>query len=59
MGNKDVISKSVLCHLTADIANLLLGLGVDANSVELLDTERLQHPVGARHPRRTGAGNPV
>jgi predicted transposase YdaD len=40
MGNKDVISKSVLCHLTADIANLLLGLGVDANSVELLDTEQ-------------------
>ena len=39
MGNKDIISKSVLGHLAADIANLLLNLGVDANSVELLDSE--------------------
>ncbi|OQX11941.1 MAG: hypothetical protein BWK73_16240 [Thiothrix lacustris] len=40
MGNKDIISKSVLGHLAADIANLLLGLGVDMDSVELLDTEQ-------------------
>ena len=40
MGSKDIISKSVLGHLAADIANLLLNLGVDANSVELLDTEQ-------------------
>ena len=39
MGNKDIISKSVLGHLAANIANLLLNLGVDANSVELLDSE--------------------
>ncbi|QQZ29509.1 hypothetical protein HMY34_12395 [Thiothrix subterranea] len=38
MGNKDIISKSVLGHLAADIANLLLGLGVEMDSVELLDT---------------------
>ncbi len=40
MGKKDIISKSVLGHLAADIANLLLGLDVDINSVELLDTEQ-------------------
>lgn len=40
MGNKDIISKSVLGHLAADIANLLLGLGVDMDAVELLDTEQ-------------------
>ena len=40
MGKKDIISKSVLGHLAADIANLLLGLGVETDSVELLDTEQ-------------------
>lgn len=40
MGNKDIISKAVLGHLAADIANLLLGLGVDMDAVELLDTEQ-------------------
>ncbi|MBJ6609812.1 MAG: DUF4351 domain-containing protein [Candidatus Thiothrix moscowensis] len=40
MANKDVISKSVLGHLAADIANLLLGLGVDTNDVELLESEQ-------------------
>ena len=40
MGNKDVISKAVLGHLAADIANLLLGFQVDTGSVELLDTEQ-------------------
>ncbi|WGZ96413.1 MAG: hypothetical protein QJT81_10785 [Candidatus Thiothrix putei] len=40
MGNKDIISKSVLGHLAADIANLLLNLNVDAQDVELLDTEQ-------------------
>ena len=44
MGNKDIISKSVLGHLAADIANLLLNLGVDASSVELLDTEQQRVP---------------
>ncbi|EIJ36002.1 hypothetical protein [Thiothrix nivea] len=39
MGKKDVISKSVLGHLAADIANLLLGFQVDTQTVELLDTE--------------------
>lgn len=40
MGNKDVISKSVLAHLAADIANLLLGFNVDTKRVELLETEQ-------------------
>lgn len=40
MGNKDVISKSVLGHLAADIANLLLGFNVEMDSVELLETEQ-------------------
>ena len=40
MGKKDIISKTVLGHLAADIANLLLGLGVDMDAVELLDTEQ-------------------
>lgn len=40
MGNEDIISKSIFDHLAADIANLLLGLGVDMESVELLDTEQ-------------------
>lgn len=40
MGSKDIISKSILQHLAADIANLLLELDVDMNSVELLDTEQ-------------------
>lgn len=39
MGNKDIVSKQVLSHLAADIANLLLHLDVDLHSVELLDTE--------------------
>ncbi|WP_020560022.1 hypothetical protein [Thiofilum flexile] len=39
MGNKDIVSKQVLSHLAADIANLLLHLDVDLQSVELLDTE--------------------
>ncbi|MBK8451795.1 MAG: hypothetical protein WAQ53_15250 [Thiofilum sp.] len=39
MGSKDIVSKQVLSHLAADIANLLLHLDVDLHSVELLDTE--------------------
>jgi len=39
MGNKDIISKKVLRRLAVDIANLLLHLEVDADSVELLETE--------------------
>ena len=40
MGNKDIVSKSILQHLAADIANLLLKLDVEKESVELLDTEQ-------------------
>ncbi len=40
MGNKDIISKKVLRRLAVDIANLLLGLNVDSESVELLETEQ-------------------
>lgn len=40
MGKKDIISKRVLKYLAADIANLLLALDIDANSVELLETEQ-------------------
>lgn len=35
-----MISKSVLGHLVADIANLLLGFNVEMDSVELLETEQ-------------------
>jgi predicted transposase/invertase (TIGR01784 family) len=40
MANKDIVSKQALSHLAGDIANLLLNLDVDLNSVELLDTEQ-------------------
>ena len=40
MAEKDIISKDVLQHLAADIANILLHLDVDKNSVELLQTEQ-------------------
>ncbi len=40
MGNKDIISKKVLRRLAVDIANLLLHLEVDTDSVELLETEQ-------------------
>lgn len=39
MGNKDIISKQVLANLAADMANTLLHLNVDKDSVELLETE--------------------
>lgn len=39
MGNKDIVSKQVLSHIAADIANILLHLDVDMDSVELLETE--------------------
>jgi len=47
MGSKDVISKQVLKHLTADIANVLLKLNVAAEPIELLETE--QQRVEMRH----------
>ena len=40
MAEKDIISKDVLQYLAADIANILLNLDVDKNSVELLQTEQ-------------------
>ena len=40
MGTKDIISKNVLQHLAGDIANLLLNLDVDKDSVQLLETEQ-------------------
>lgn len=40
MAEKDIISKDVLQYLAADIANILLHLDVDKNSVELLQTEQ-------------------
>ncbi|MEZ5447479.1 MAG: hypothetical protein R3E89_00030 [Thiolinea sp.] len=40
MAAKDIISKDVLQHLAADIANILLHLDVDQDSVELLQTEQ-------------------
>lgn len=40
MGKKDIISKHVLKQLTAEIANLLLGLDIDADGIELLETEQ-------------------
>ncbi|MBK8455109.1 MAG: hypothetical protein WAQ53_07400 [Thiofilum sp.] len=40
MAHKDIVSKQALSHLAGDIANLLLNLDVDINSVELLDTEQ-------------------
>ena len=47
MGKKDIISKHVLKHLAADIANLLLHLDIDNDSVELLSTE--QQRIELRH----------
>lgn len=46
MAEKDIVSKEVLQHLAADIANLLLELDVEHDSVELLQTE--QQRVEAR-----------
>ena len=46
MAQKDIISKAVLQFLAADIANILLHLDVDKDSVELLPTE--QQRVEAR-----------
>lgn len=40
MANKDIISKRALKHLAADIANLLLALDIEDDSVELLETEQ-------------------
>lgn len=40
MAEKDIVSKEVLQHLAADIANLLLELDVEHDSVELLQTEQ-------------------
>lgn len=40
MAEKDIISKDVLQHLAADIANILLHLDVEHESVELLQTEQ-------------------
>lgn len=40
MAEKDIVSKDVLQLLAADIANILLHLDVDRNSVELLQTEQ-------------------
>ncbi|WP_020558746.1 hypothetical protein [Thiofilum flexile] len=40
MAEKDIVSKEVLQHLAADIANILLHLDVEQDSVELLQTEQ-------------------
>jgi predicted transposase/invertase (TIGR01784 family) len=40
MGKKDIISKQVFKHLAADIANLLLHLDIEDDSIELLATEQ-------------------
>ena len=40
MAEKDIVSKDVLQHLAADIANILLHLDVEHDSVELLQTEQ-------------------
>jgi hypothetical protein len=40
MAEKDIVSKEVLQHLAADIANLLLALDIEQDSVELLQTEQ-------------------
>ena len=47
MGKKDIISKHVLKHLATDIANILLHLDIDNDSVELLSTE--QQRIELRH----------
>ena len=40
MAEKDIVSKEVLQHLAADIANILLALDIEQDSVELLQTEQ-------------------
>ena len=47
MAKKDIISKHVLKRLAADIANILLHLDIDNDSVELLSTE--QQRIELRH----------
>ncbi len=39
MGNKDIISKDILRQITVDFANLLFGLDIDPDHLELLETE--------------------
>jgi predicted transposase YdaD len=40
MGEKDIISKQVIRHLAADLANYLLGLDIEPASLELIETEQ-------------------
>ena len=40
MGNKDIVSKQVIRHLAVDLATYLLKLDIDADSLELLETEQ-------------------
>jgi hypothetical protein len=40
MGEKDIISKQVIRHLAADVANYLLGLDIEPTSLELIETEQ-------------------
>ncbi len=39
MGKKDIIGKDILRQITVDFANLLLGLDIDPDHLELLETE--------------------
>ena len=39
MGNKDLIGKDILRQITIDFANLLFGLDIDPEHLELLETE--------------------
>ena len=39
MGDKDIISKQIIKHITYDLATYLLDLDIDADSIELIETE--------------------
>ncbi len=40
MGQKDIVSKHAIRHIAIDVARLLLKLDIDADSLELLNTEQ-------------------
>ncbi len=40
MGQKDIVSKQAIRHIAIDVARLLLELDIDADSLELLNTEQ-------------------
>lgn len=40
MGTKDIVSKDVIRRITLDVANMLLELDIDADNIELIESEQ-------------------